>query len=212
MPVPPIPVNRYLVPPVQPSLPDDFTAVSQTLTAGLPQTITLTDDLSLTLVVPNGLAHAWRDTDPAALISGSDSEIRPLVDTVLEIRPSQRAPARVLLRRTGTTLASVPLVAGLHRFIPDHGDPTEGVAVELAIISWQLHAGILRGPGDFGSRIDVAWRRANLGSDFFSELPEVPPFLYRLKDLAAAPRLFPRTLENVGLRPIFLRRALKERF
>jgi hypothetical protein len=211
MPVPPIPVNRYLVPPVQPSTPDGFTAVSQTLTAGVPQTITLTDDLALTLVVPNGLAHAWRDADPAALISGSGSEIRPFADTP-EMGSSRRAPARVLLRRTGTTLASVPLVAGLHRFIPDHGDPTEGVAVELAIISWQLHAGILRGPGDFGSRIDLAWRRADLGSDFFSELPEVPPFLYRLKDLAAAPRLFPRTLENVGLRPIFLRRALKERF
>jgi hypothetical protein len=212
MPIPPIPVNRYLVPPVQPSTPDGFTAVSQTLAAGLPQTITLTDDLTLTLVVPNGLAHAWRDADPAAPISESGSEIRPFAPTPLEIGSTRRPPARVLLRRTGTTLASVPLVAGLHRFIPDHGDPGEGVAVELAIISWQLHAGILRGPGDFGSRIELAWRRADLGSDFFSELPEVPPFLYRLKDLAAAPSLFPKTLEEVGLRTVFMRQALKERF
>jgi hypothetical protein len=214
MPVPPIPVTRYLVPPVLPSVPEGFIEVNETLLGGFPNTINLTDELTLTLVVPNGLAHLWRDADPSELVSASDGEIQASIAApAIPVGAVTRAPARLLLRLSGTTVASVPLVAGLHRRLPDGGDPALGVSVELAILGWELHAGSLRGPGDFGSRITLAWRRIDTGVDFYSELPEVPPFLYRLRDLAIVPQLFPKALLRTPLRTIFLKtRTYKLRF
>lgn len=218
-PVPPIPVNRYLVPPVAPTLPEGFTQVSQPITTGLPHTIALNDDLTLALILPNGLAHAWRDSDPSQVVSESGSELVPAVAAPDEPIGVATLPApRLLLRRTGTTIGVAPLVAGLHRFLPDAGDPGSGVAIEFAVLGWQLHAGVLRGPGDFGSHIDLAWRIADQGSDFFSELPEIPPFLYRLRDIVVLPQLFPRTILHLHIRgkvtqPTLLRSArIRTRF
>ena len=46
-----------------------------------------------------------------------------------------------------------------------------GARIDLLIRSWDLRAGSMRGAGDFGSRIDVAWRRADRGSDAFAPPP-----------------------------------------
>jgi len=163
-------IARHLVPSVAPAVPDGFERLPTALVAGLPHSIALAQDLTLLLVVPTGLATRWRDADPAAVVTASDPE--PAAG------PAGRAPARLLLRGSDGVLASVPLVAGLRRTLPD------GQArVELLILGWEIRAGSLRDPGDVGSRIELAWRPADRAGDTFSP----PPISSRvLERLAAA--------------------------
>jgi hypothetical protein len=43
--------------------------------------------------------------------------------------------------------------------------------VELAILDWEVRAGSMRGAGDFGSFIELAWRRADQAVDTFRPAP-----------------------------------------
>ena len=160
--LPPLPMERFLTPETTPVVPEGFIRSRQELTRGVPFEFLVDGDLTLLLQVPTGFAAIWRDVDPATLVSAAVEETRPHTPPrgagVLE-----RAPVRLLLRRARLPLAAIPLAAGLRRVIPD-GDGASS-AIELMIVDWLLHAGCVRGPGDYGSFIDVAWRRADRASD-----------------------------------------------
>ena len=128
---------------------------TEPLRDGLPHTIALDAEVSLVAVLPNGLAVPWLQADPLAIVSSSRPEGDPHVPGAA---PPPRAPLRLLVLTGPQPVAAVPLVAGLHRTLPDHGGP-DGARLELEIIGWEVHAGTLRGAGDFGSFVDLAWRR-----------------------------------------------------
>lgn len=174
-----VPIAGYLVPADPPPLPDAMERRVETLTGGLAQAIELDRDVSLLLLVPNGLATAWRDADPAQLVSSSAPELAAAPGGADEPvgRVDQAAPRLVVLMG-GQTLGSVPLVAGSQRPVPDSGGG--GEVVELAILGWELHAGTLRGPGDFGSRLELAWRRSDRAGDTFEPAPLNAQLLARL--------------------------------
>jgi hypothetical protein len=150
---------------------------TEPLVAGLPQTIVLDADVSLALALPNGLAAQWLDADPQALVSSSRRELEPHAPGGEPAGAVLRPPLRLLLLVRSAPVAAVPLVAGLRRLVPDDGGPA-GVRVELEIVGWEVRAGTLRSPGDFGSFVDLAWRRADSAAERF-EPPELNPMLLR---------------------------------
>ncbi len=176
----PIPVNRLLVPDRKASAPDGFLAVTSAVQAGLPHIVALDEGTRLILTVPTGLAATWRDADPAAVVSRGDEQDVPSSGHPNEpIGDAARAAARLLVQAAEVTIASVPLVAGLRSVAPDSGD--RAARIELVILSWTLHAGSLRGRGDFGSRLSFAWRRADGPVDGFSSPPPNPVWLRRVE-------------------------------
>jgi hypothetical protein len=56
--------------------------------------------------------------------------------------------------------------------IPD-ADGVRGV-IDLHVADWLLHAGCVRGPGDYGSFVEVAWRRIDSGANTFPLAPVDP--------------------------------------
>ncbi len=134
----PIPINRYLVPPELPPLPDAFTRVRQILDRALPASIRLDDELSLALYVPTGDAILWRDLDGRAPILAAADEIAPR-DAAATTDPAARPPVRLVLRCAGRNLGSAPLVTGLRRRLPDDGE--NGALVEIWIRDFQISAG-----------------------------------------------------------------------
>ena len=167
----PIPINRYLVPPELPPLPDAFTRVRQILDRALPASIRLDDELSLALYVPTGDAILWRDLDGRAPTLAAADEIAPR-DAAATTDPAARPPVRLVLRCAGRNLGSAPLVTGLRRRLPDDGE--NGAVVEIWIRDFQISAGTVRDVGDFGSFIDFGWRRIDRGAPQF-ELPPLAP-------------------------------------
>jgi hypothetical protein len=166
----PIPVAGYLVPEHTSLTPDGFTRVDEPMARGLPHTISLDRATRATVVLPSGLARAWRDADPAAVVSTSDAEH-------VAIRPSAgvddsaaRAPLRLVVERSNVVLGVVPFAAGARRFVPDEGS-ARGAAIEIVLLAWELRAGTVLGPGDFGSRITLAWRIADTASAEFAPPP-----------------------------------------
>jgi hypothetical protein len=169
---PPIPVDRFLTPDAPLETPDGFISVDQPISAGLPHVIDLENDLKLLVIVPTGLIAAWRDADPVSVVSRGDEETLPVSPPPqATIADASHAPARLLLTVGGDFLASAPLVTGVRQFAPNL---ESGVRIELLVLSWLIHAGTLRGPGDFGSRISLAWRRASDAINQFSTPPPNP--------------------------------------
>jgi hypothetical protein len=179
-----IPIARYLVPETA-APPSELTRVTQAISRGLPHTIDLDGDLKLVLTVPNGVAAVWRDSDPTAVVSRSSDQVaaspRPQAGQAEPLGAIAYAPARLYLERGQTTLACVPLVSGLRRTIPDTGRDDAGVRIELLVVAWDLRAGSLRGAGDFGSFVDLAWRRAGRAGDRFDVPPLSPRVAVRLE-------------------------------
>jgi hypothetical protein len=81
-----------------------------------------------------------------------------------------RAPLRLVVERSNVVLGVVPFAAGLRQVVPNDGG-TRGVAIEIVVLAWDLRAGTVRGPGDFGSRISLAWRTADRASAEFAPPP-----------------------------------------
>ena len=150
----PLPIDRFLVP-EQPVLPETFVRVRQDLVRGVPFEFPLSGDLSLALVVPVGNALLWRDADPSAVATDESGEISPHTPP-RGADPLERPPARLIVRQARAIRAVVPLAAGLTRIVPD-GDGARTL-LELAVISWRLHVGTIRGAGDYGSFVEIGWR------------------------------------------------------
>ena len=178
-PMPPIPIDRFLVPEGRPPVPAGLALSRQTLVRGVPFAWPLDLELGLVLFVPTGSAVLWRDADPTAIVADSDLDDAPNVPQDQETSP--RAPARILLRRGRTVIAAAPLVTGLWRVLPDGG--SDASIVELYVVSFRLAAGTLRGAGDYGSFVEVAWRRAAAGAAGFT----VPPIDRRVAERLGQP-------------------------
>jgi hypothetical protein len=174
----PAPLLDFLVPPGPPESPEGSARREERLVSGVPHTMILDRDVSIVVLVPTGLAATWRDADPSSVVSASKDQVAPWTGTMIE--PASQAPIRLLVRRGGAAIGSVPLVAGLRRRLADSGDPERGAVLDLTILGWELHAGTVRGPGDFGSRVELAWRRSDKAVDQFSTPPIVPHLVPRL--------------------------------
>lgn len=187
--MPPIPLTRYLVPepPAAPAaaLSPGFTLIDSVITGGLPHRLPLEAGLTLVLTLPTGLGREWLQADGHAIVSDADREQAPRLDpeapnAITELPP---AGARLTLRGAdGTLLGIAPLALGVRYLLGDGaaeeaGDSQAGgVRIELVVLGWSLRAGNARGPGDWGGRITLAWRRADRGSDRF-EPPALHPYV-----------------------------------
>jgi hypothetical protein len=175
------PIERYLVPPEADPIPGG-TSDSQTLVQGLPEQVQLDADFTAVVALPTGVVTAWRDADPAAVVSSSAPETDPwdeAPDTTFA--DADRAPLRLLVLFQGSPVASVPLAAGTHRFVPDDGGASGGGLLELRVNGWQIAAGNLQGPGDFGSTLDLDWQRLEAGTTQFVPPPVNPHVVPRLQ-------------------------------
>lgn len=161
------PITRYLVPAEPPTPTADFTTIKQPLVRGIPAIIQLDATLDLALVVPTGVARIWADLDPSTVVLDSGDE-EAAVTTPATTSPP---PARLVLRKSGVLLATVPLIAGLRRPVPDAGLDTDG-RITLWIVGYRIHAGTVIGIGDYGSYVELAWRRFDQVPPF--ELPPLP--------------------------------------
>ncbi|GAB3142936.1 hypothetical protein GCM10027290_18430 [Micromonospora sonneratiae] len=169
--MPPFPIDRYLIPPGPPS-PEGFTSVRQALTNGVPQRVEFEGLTNAVLVLPTGLARQWLEADPLAVVSTSEDDAVPRQPGAG--RPpslAQRAPLRLIVRRGTTVLASMPLATGLRRVCGP---------VEIVVHGWRLCAGTVRGPGDYGDYVELAWRHVNRATDVFGP-PPVHRFVLRRK-------------------------------
>lgn len=165
----PIPLDRELTPPLVVP-PPGMTPLEIRLTAGLPHAIALDGLLTLSLVMPTGVAVWWRDADPLALVDRGR-----VGDQDNRADPAAAPPLRLVLRRGGQRLGIAPLVAGQTLWLPRAGT---GAVIRFMVLEWELRAGTLKGAGDVGSRIRLAWAHAGRAPNGF-ELPAVPRVLAR---------------------------------
>jgi hypothetical protein len=145
--------------------------VDERLVLGVPHPIALEAGLSLLVVVPTGLATTWRDAPDTAVVTTSRPQAVPTRTGKEYLGVAvPHAPARVVLRLapgSGSTVAgtgiagAVPLVLGTRVVLPE-GDPVPGPRIQLLVRDWEIRAGSLRGPGDVGSFVRLAWRRVDL--------------------------------------------------
>jgi hypothetical protein len=190
--MPPFPIQRYLTPPPEtagtPLVAEGFTLVDERITSGLPYVMPLEAPgglpAELTLFLPNGLAHTWREIDPATVVSLGASELAGH-DPEAPAETAGRAPLWLRLRLGGVPAAVSPVVVGRRGFLPE-GDRAQpppdlgGVRVEVVVLDWALYAGTVRGAGDYGSFIKLAWRRADQAVARFSTPPVNPHVIRRL--------------------------------
>ncbi|MEV4822027.1 hypothetical protein [Micromonospora sp. NPDC049274] len=183
--MPPFPIDRYLLPETPIEVPAGFTEVRQSLTAGLPHRVELGGGVHAVLILPTGLARQWLATDPLAVVSTSADDLMPRPAPPATPRTPAlvgRVPLRLVVRQGTRILGSVPLAAGLRRVCPDAGPAaTNGstpVAVEVVVLAWLLHAGTVRGSGDYGSTLTLAWRPADRAVDTFGP-PPINEFVWR---------------------------------
>jgi hypothetical protein len=176
----PIPVLGYLVPPVDLLAPEGFTRLETNLPAGLPATIELDREVSLVLTLPTGLAMPWREVGAADVVATAADDLAPVPMPQPPRDPVAEAPLRLQVRRGTTVVASSPLGVGARLRLPDSGDPAAGALVEIVLLDWVVRAGSVRGAGDVGSRLVLAWRRADQAVDQYSEPPVNPYFEPRL--------------------------------
>lgn len=172
MALPPIPVDRMLVPAAARAVPESFSRLRQSLERGLPATFRLDPELSLAVYAPTGDARLWRDLrgDEAVAIAADDDAPALAVDPVDLVA---RAPVRLVLLRRSVVVAAVPLVPGPPRRVPDGGG-AQGALIEITVLDYRIFAGNLRQAGDYGSFIDLAWRRIDRAGDRFG-LPPLDP-------------------------------------
>jgi hypothetical protein len=177
--MPAYPAARLLVPADTPTVSDDFTTVRSPLVQGLPHFIDLTTDLRLKVTLPTGLMLPWLDAPPSSLVASSDDEAHPRSEgDPIDAEDVWRPALRVTALRGRSRLSSLPAAASAWRSVPDGGDAVQGVALDVVLLAWRIFAGTLRGPGDFGSFIQLGWRISGLGANQFMA-PAINPFLRR---------------------------------
>jgi hypothetical protein len=169
----PIPVDRLLVPAAHAPLPDGFARIRQSLSSGLPATFRLDAELALALYAPTGDALLWRDAQGDEPVAFAREDDEPVDAGIPADDAAARVPVRLVLLRADAIVAAIPLVPAPPRPVPDQGGE-RGVAIELAVLDYSIHAGNLRDAGDYGSFIDLAWRRIDRGTARFS-LPALDP-------------------------------------
>jgi hypothetical protein len=192
------PAARLLVSADPPALSDDFQIVQSSMVNGFPHYVDLTKSLRLKVTLPTGLLQPWLDTDPNSLVATSDDENAPRSATLTdEIGSVARPSLRIALLQSGSYLSTLPFALDTTRAVPDDGNGAQGVAVEIALLQWNIFAGTVRGAGDFGSSIQLGWRIANLGVSDFGP-PVINLFLWQRLPLTL------RMESDLGLRTAVL--------
>jgi hypothetical protein len=171
----PIALARLHVTPYKAAVPDRFARLDVPLRQGMPQAIPLAGNQRLLLIAPSGVALPWRELDPAQVAASSMSQVEADAGLPLRLDIAPRLPLRVLYQVGGRTLGAVPLVCGARQMLGTDG----AVAIEVVLLEWLLHVGTLRGAGDFGSRLVLAWRHADRALERFSDPPLNPVFVQR---------------------------------
>jgi hypothetical protein len=171
------PISRYLVPDTRPQVPSAFAKIRAELASGIPATIALDSQFSLVLTLASGVAQSWREEDPATLVSDGSDELaaRPQVPAAPD---PWRAPLRLHLRHGDRASNSAPVVVGGRWLFADR----ERVAIEVLVLDWSVRVATIRGAGDAGSYLELAWRRANVAVDQFSIPPLPPPVVTRMDE------------------------------
>jgi hypothetical protein len=166
---------RLQIAPTPAMAPEGFTAIDSAIRQGMPHPIPLAGNQRLLLIAPSGVATTWRDEDAATVVSAGAWQRTASAVSPQKLDIAKQMPLRVLYQINGKTLAVVPLAIGpAQRLATD-----DGVKVDLLVLDWVLHVGALRGPGDFGSRIALAWRAADRAVERFSDPPLNPVFVQR---------------------------------
>lgn len=161
----PVPIDRELTPPAV-APPSEMITLDVRLTSGLPHRIPLAGLLVLSLVMPTGVARWWRDADPQALVDRGGIGLGTEGST---------PPLRLVLRRGERRLGVAPLVAGRLQWLPEAGT---AAVLRLIVLDWELRAGTVKGAGDAGSRLRLAWAPAGRAPNRF-DLPAMPRVLSR---------------------------------
>src|SRR5215217_4180691 len=104
--MPPLAMDRFLIPGDSPAVPDGFVRLRQELTRGVPFEWPMAGDLTLLRQVPTGFATIWREVDPATLVSAAIEETQPH-PSYRGTDPLERPPIRLLLRRARVPLAAI---------------------------------------------------------------------------------------------------------
>lgn len=146
------------------------TLLDQPIRAGLPHQVALGPRLRGLLVLPTGLARPWLDLPAGTVVSAA-------ADAPDEAAPFGRAAPRLRVQRDKVTIAVLPLVPGL---VQEVADAAGVVPLQVQVLDWLLHAGTVRGPGDFGSFLRLAVRAADKGADVFGPLPPSDFVIQRL--------------------------------
>jgi hypothetical protein len=180
----PIPVSRYLVPADPPALPPSFTTVRIALTAGLPYTYALDARWSVIVRYPTGVMNAWTAAG-ASDVASSDLPERSARPAGTDAGP--RDPVRLTVALDKRTRAVLPLSAGRRALIADDG--VNPATLELAILSWTITAGSVRGSGDSGAVLSLAWRDATRAVAQFATPPVQPLVAQRLPRFVHPPIL-----------------------
>lgn len=149
----PLPWTTRTLTPASAAIPANSVTLQSRITAGLPHSIALDSGVTLGLVAPTGLARYWVRSEPDEIVADAK-------DT------SRTVPFRLLLREGARLMGVVPLVLGPARFVGESAQAPP--RIRLVLLDWRIHAGSLRGPGDLGSFVTLAWRRVGAGSREFT--------------------------------------------
>ena len=175
-----------------PTVSDDYTIVRSPVTNGLPHIIHLAEGLRLKVTLPTGLMQTWLEADPSALVSSADDELRPRPKEFTEtVGDASRTALRLTLVQGGAVLATIPATLATRRSVPDAGNDAQGVAFDIVLLDWSIHAGTQRGPGDFGSYIHLGWKAADRAASDFSP-PALNEFVRRRLSPALSSGIGPR--------------------
>jgi hypothetical protein len=176
-----IPIEQWLVPDEPPpeAGPAETTFLDQPLIAGLPFALPLNAGWSLLLTLPTGQALRWREADPSLVVASSTDEELAGVPSA----DATRTPLRLLVRRgDGQWVGVIPLAAPGRTVVVPGDRARPDAALMVTLISWEVRAGNLVGPGDWGGRIRLAWRRADRPRIGYEPAPLNP---YAMRRLAA---------------------------
>ena len=208
-------VQRVLVPAVAAALRDDFVRVESPIRNGLPHLLQLDADLEVTVTFPTGLADGWRRAAATDLVSRSDVEATPVAPPPAEAEPPRAVP-RLTVRAGEILLGVVPAVAGRLWTLPGDGRTDRPGRLELVVLSWDLRAGNLIGPGDVGATLVLAWRRRERAAATFTAPAPPPAVLARLLSAERAAAPSPPATDQAPLRlhlvESLLERELRPRF
>ena len=143
-----LPIIAALTPADAPALPTGATLLDSRIRGGLPHVLNLAPRFRALVSLPTGSARFWLDQPP-------------------DIEVLSGAP-RLRVQRDGTTIAVVPLVLGPTVEVVD---PLGAAPLLIQVLAWSLHVGDLRGAGDFGSFVRLAFAVADRATDRFGPLP-----------------------------------------